>query len=113
MDVADGEGDDTFQITCPLFEYVKKVSVQNENRRVASEVERYLKDPVEDPSNLKLNVLLWWKVNGSKYPILEKIARDVLIVPVSTVAYEFAFSTRHCHSFPTRRSSDLDRKSVV
>ncbi|KAH9650563.1 BED-type domain-containing protein [Citrus sinensis] len=51
---------------------------------------------VDDPSNLKLNVLLWWKVNGSKYPILEKIARDVLVVPVSTVASESAFSTgRH------------------
>ena len=69
--------------------------VQNEGKRVVSEVERYLSDPVEDPSNLKLNVLLWWKVNGSKYPILEKIARDVLAVPVSTVASESAFSTGH------------------
>ncbi|KAH9650294.1 BED-type domain-containing protein [Citrus sinensis] len=73
--------------------YAQKVFVQNEGKRVVSEVERYLSDPVEDPSNLKLNVLLWWKVNGSKYPILEKIARDVLVVPVSTVASEFAFST--------------------
>ncbi|KAH9724210.1 BED-type domain-containing protein [Citrus sinensis] len=71
----------------------RKVFVQNEGKRVVSEVERYLSDPVEDPSNLKLNVLLWWKVNGSKYPILEKIARDVLTVPVSTVAFESAFST--------------------
>ena len=58
-------------------------------------MERYLKDPVEDPSNLKLNVLLWWRVNGSRYPILEKIASDVLSVPVSTVASESAFSTGH------------------
>ncbi|KAH9768773.1 BED-type domain-containing protein [Citrus sinensis] len=71
----------------------EKVFVQNEGKRVVSEVERYLSDPVEDPSNLKLNVLLWWKVNGSKYPILEKIAKDVLVVPVSTVASESAFST--------------------
>ncbi|KAH9672274.1 zinc finger BED domain-containing protein DAYSLEEPER [Citrus sinensis] len=33
------------------------------------------------------------KVNGSKYPILEIIARDVLVVPISTVASESAFST--------------------
>ncbi|KAH9762891.1 BED-type domain-containing protein [Citrus sinensis] len=39
----------------------EKVFVQNEGKRVVSEVERYLNDPVEDPSNLKLNVLLWWK----------------------------------------------------
>ena len=32
-------------------------------------------------------------MNGSRYPILEKIARDVLDVPVSTVASESAFST--------------------
>lgn len=35
-------------------------------------------------------------MNGSRYPILEKIARDVLDVLVSTVASESAFSTgRH------------------
>ncbi|KAH9711305.1 BED-type domain-containing protein [Citrus sinensis] len=88
-----GDGDDIFRVSRPFFGYAQKVFVQNEGKRVVSEVERYLSDPVEDPSNLKLNVLLWWKVNGSKYPILEKIARDVLVVPVSTVASESAFST--------------------
>ncbi|KAH9718599.1 hypothetical protein KPL71_022284 [Citrus sinensis] len=73
--------------------YSPYFTTENEGKRVVSEVERYLSDPVEDPSNLKLNVLLWWKVNGSKYPILEKIARDVLAVPVSTMASESAFST--------------------
>ncbi|KAH9803374.1 BED-type domain-containing protein [Citrus sinensis] len=92
VDVAGGEYDDAFQVSRPFLGYVRKVSVQNESRRVVSEVEMYLKDPVEDPSNLKLNVLLWWRVNGSRYPILEKIARDVLAVPVSTVASESAFS---------------------
>ena len=37
--------------------------------------------------------LLWCKVNSSKYPILSQIARDVLAIPVSTVASESAFST--------------------
>ncbi|KAH9734524.1 putative AC transposase [Citrus sinensis] len=69
---------------------------EDEGKRVVSEVERYLSDPIEDPSNLKLNVFLWWKVNGSKYPILEKITRDVLAVLVSTVASESAFSTGRC-----------------
>ncbi|KAH9705062.1 BED-type domain-containing protein [Citrus sinensis] len=71
--------------------YSSYFTTENEGKSVVSEVERYLSDPVEDPSNLKLNVLLWWKVNGSKYPILEKIARDVLAVPVSTVASESTF----------------------
>ncbi|KAH9801406.1 BED-type domain-containing protein [Citrus sinensis] len=93
VDVVGGECDDAFQVSRPFLGYARKVSVQNESRRVIYEVERYLKDPVEDPSNLKLNVLLWWRVNGSRYPILEKIARDVLAVPVSIVASESAFST--------------------
>ncbi|KAH9780522.1 BED-type domain-containing protein [Citrus sinensis] len=93
VDVGGGEGDDTFRVAHPFLGYARKVSILNESRIVVSEVERYLKDSVENPSNLKLNVLLWWKVNGSSYPILEKIARDVLAVPVSTVASESTFST--------------------
>ncbi|XP_052287357.1 zinc finger BED domain-containing protein RICESLEEPER 2-like [Citrus sinensis] len=56
-----GDGDDIFRVSRPFFGYAQKVFVQNEGKRVVSEVERYLSDPVEDPSNLKLNVLLWWK----------------------------------------------------
>ncbi|KAH9648097.1 Dimer Tnp hAT domain-containing protein [Citrus sinensis] len=93
VDVAGGECDDAFQVARPFLGYARKVCVQNESRRVVSEMQRYLKDPIEDSSNLKLNVLLWWRVNGLRYPILEKIARDVLIVPVSTVAFESTFST--------------------
>ncbi|KAH9678810.1 BED-type domain-containing protein [Citrus sinensis] len=93
VNVAGSECDDAFQVAHPFLGYAKKVSVQNESRRVVSGVEMYLKNPVKDSSNLKLNVLLWWRVNGSRYPILEKIVRDVLVIHVSTVASESAFST--------------------
>ena len=39
-------------------------------------------------------ILNWWKVNFSKYRLLSKVARDVLVIPLSTVAFESAFSTR-------------------
>ena len=39
------------------------------------------------------NILAWWKSNTNKYSILSRLARDVLAVPVSTVASESAFST--------------------
>ena len=78
--------------------------VQNEGKRVISEVEQYLSDLIEDPSNLNLNILLWWKVNGSKYPILEKITRDALVVLISTVASESTFSNG-CHVVDEYRSS--------
>ncbi|VAH14919.1 unnamed protein product [Triticum turgidum subsp. durum] len=39
------------------------------------------------------DVLLWWKQNSSRYPILSKVAKDILTVPVSTVSSESSFST--------------------
>ncbi|KAL0427394.1 UNVERIFIED_CONTAM: putative AC transposase [Sesamum latifolium] len=41
----------------------------------------------------KFDILNWWKVNSYRFSILSKIARDILAVPVSTVASESAFST--------------------
>ena len=40
-------------------------------------------------------------MNSSRYRVLSQIARDVLAIPVSTVAFKYAFSTRGCvlHSF--------------
>ncbi|XP_074367181.1 zinc finger BED domain-containing protein DAYSLEEPER-like [Apium graveolens] len=57
-----------------------------------SELEIYFLDRF-DPQVKELDVLLWWKVNAVKYPILSKMACDVLAVPVSTVSSESAFST--------------------
>ena len=39
------------------------------------------------------DILGWWKVNSMKFPILTKIARDILSAPVSIVASQSAFST--------------------
>jgi hypothetical protein len=39
------------------------------------------------------DILGWWKQNGLKFPTLQKIARDFLAIPISTVASESAFST--------------------
>ena len=38
-------------------------------------------------------ILDWWKVAGTRYPVLRKVARDIYAIPVSTVASESAFST--------------------
>jgi hypothetical protein len=45
-----------------------------------------------ETTNAKFDILNWWKVNSSKFPILAKIARDVLVIPITTVALESAFS---------------------
>lgn len=57
-----------------------------------NEVEEYLLEPLEKRTGT-FDILNWWKVNSSKYPILGLIAKDVLAMPVSTVASESAFST--------------------
>ena len=60
-----------------------------------SEVDQYLSDWCETTTQ-NFNILLWWKVNAPKYPIPTEVARDVLVIPISTIASEFAFSNRGC-----------------
>jgi len=55
------------------------------------EIDRYLATEVILLSR-DFNKLSWWKVNAVKYLILEKIARSLLAIPISTVSSESAFS---------------------
>lgn len=57
-----------------------------------SEIDRYLEDEIEDQTP-SFDILVWWKANSSKYRILSQVEKDVLAIPVSTVASESAFST--------------------
>lgn len=57
-----------------------------------SELEKYLAEDNEDMDK-KINILVWWKDNSNRFPILAPLAHDVLAMPVSTVASESAFST--------------------
>ncbi|XP_031106328.1 zinc finger BED domain-containing protein RICESLEEPER 2-like [Ipomoea triloba] len=59
-----------------------------------TELQVYLSESiVEDDEDATFDVLKWWKGNSERFPILSKMARDVLAVPISTVASESAFST--------------------
>ncbi|KAI3435313.1 uncharacterized protein J3R85_006243 [Psidium guajava] len=57
-----------------------------------SELDKYLEEGCERYCP-DFDILSWWKANSSRYPILSSIARDILAVPISTVASEAAFST--------------------
>ncbi|KAH9786839.1 BED-type domain-containing protein [Citrus sinensis] len=63
------------------------------NEEVKDELDTYLGEKLV-PFNVEeeFDVLAWWKVNGGNYPILSQIARDILTIPVTTVASESAFS---------------------
>jgi len=51
----------------------------------------YLEEPTKDPK-IDLDILEFWKASSMSYPELASMARDLLIIPVSSVASESAFS---------------------
>ncbi|CAL5400885.1 unnamed protein product [Camellia sinensis] len=61
-------------------------------KNVRLELDHYLEDDVL-PRTSGFDVLNWWKANGPKYPTLQAIVRDILVILVSTIASELAFST--------------------
>ncbi|KAG2701851.1 hypothetical protein I3760_06G063300 [Carya illinoinensis] len=67
--------------------------LEGQNNSVFSlDLERYLSDVIE-PKVSEFDILDWWKRNSFRYLILAEIARDILVIPISTVASESAFST--------------------
>jgi len=48
-----------------------------------TEIEQYFLEDVETPSE-NFDILMWWKVNSTKFPIHAEIARDVLAIPITT-----------------------------
>ncbi|KAK2662122.1 hypothetical protein Ddye_000696 [Dipteronia dyeriana] len=75
---------------------------------------RYLEaqfDVVEDKEEFDL--LLWWKTYTYRYPVLSHLARDVLVIPVSTVSSEQAFSTSGRIIEPRRNCLSPDMVEVL
>ncbi|KAK9725202.1 hypothetical protein RND81_05G128400 [Saponaria officinalis] len=75
--------------------FAKYSEVENQGGE-KSELEKYLeaqKVPIKTNAPDNFDILTWWKTNGSTYPILQMIARDILGIPASSVASESAFST--------------------
>lgn len=56
-----------------------------------SELDHYLKENIEVDS-VEFDILRWWKVKSSSFPVLFHMARDILAILFSTVASESAFS---------------------
>ncbi|MED6223420.1 hypothetical protein PIB30_119131 [Stylosanthes scabra] len=56
-----------------------------------NEMDRYLEDEVEDDYK-GFDILRWWRGKAVRYRILSCMARDILAIPVSTVASESVFS---------------------
>ena len=53
------------------------------------EFEQYLADPLVSYSYLEsFDILTWWKENALRYPSVSLMARDILAIPVTSVASE-------------------------
>ena len=65
-------------------------SKKHENARM--EFDHFIDEEVLKRSE-DFDISGWWKSNGLKYHILQRIARNILTIPVTTVASESAFST--------------------
>lgn len=67
--------------------------MQSEEVRIQSQLDTYFAEPVVIRVQFeKLDVLEYWKGNLSKYPELALMARDILSIPITTVASESVFS---------------------
>ncbi|KAF6151968.1 hypothetical protein GIB67_010542 [Kingdonia uniflora] len=59
-----------------------------------SDLQRHLDQiPIKVSSKDTIDLLNWWKTNEGTYPILTVMAQYLLTIPISTIAYESAFST--------------------
>jgi len=70
-------------------EYVLEIPAR---RTCRSKGETYLEEDRIVLDEKKSGLLAWWSANSDKYPILSKIARDVLAMPISTIPLKSAFS---------------------
>ncbi|XP_060216500.1 zinc finger BED domain-containing protein RICESLEEPER 4-like [Lycium barbarum] len=67
----------------------EKYLQEEDNVGNMNDLERYLIDDMEFTKDL--NIVAWWKDASKRYPIVSRIAKDVLTVPISTIAFESSF----------------------
>nr|XP_016512348.1 PREDICTED: zinc finger BED domain-containing protein RICESLEEPER 2-like [Nicotiana tabacum] len=75
-----------------LMQDIKKYKSESGGVDTRIELDKYFGEETEDDTK-EFDVLLWWKLNSARFPILAEMARDVLAVPVSSVVSECSFST--------------------
>ncbi|KAJ4971285.1 hypothetical protein NE237_004384 [Protea cynaroides] len=73
----------------PFFIWAKKRKASASDK---SELDQYLEEPVK-PCVKEYDVMAYWKSCEAQFPYLSRLARDILAVPMSTIASESAFSS--------------------
>ena len=76
------------------------------------ELKYYLRTAPEDRRR-RINTLDWWRSNETQYPVLSRLARDILNVPMSTVASKSAFSQERQQLGDNRHSLGSNAMNVL
>lgn len=74
---------------------------------IDDEIKRYESFPAVSDNT---DVLLWWKSMSSQFPVLSKVARDLLAIPGSSASSERAFSAGG--NMITKKRASLGTKTV-
>lgn len=81
-----------------------------------SDLDTYLSEPTlrEKPGvKVQFDILKWWNVNQSKFPVLSMMAKDILSIPVTTVASEATFSAGKRVIDPKRASMKVETVEML
>ncbi|KAI8554833.1 hypothetical protein RHMOL_Rhmol05G0127400 [Rhododendron molle] len=76
-------------------EYESFIRQSDSIQPVKSDLDIYLEEGVyicQQGMDSQFDALEWWKANSLKYRILSKMARDILSIPITSVASESTFS---------------------
>lgn len=84
------ERNSNFDINSLCISKFKRKKTAKESAEIKNDVDRYLLDHCEAITNEDFDILNWWRINGTKYPILSKLAKDVFAIQMSTMAFESA-----------------------
>ncbi|KAH9622697.1 hypothetical protein KSS87_018283 [Heliosperma pusillum] len=93
-----------------IFRKSSSSSSSSTSSSTAHTITEYLNFDHSNVIGQQPDILTWWRNHSAQFPILSKVARDVLVVPASTVASESAFSAAR-RVLDEKRSS-LDSRTV-
>ena len=90
-------------------------------KKKKSQLDLYLKEPrLSKKKNLKMEVLSWWKENYNRFPMFSVMARDLMSIPITTIASKSSFSigkkiltTYRSHLLPENVEATLCTKSWI
>nr|GEY28754.1 hypothetical protein [Tanacetum cinerariifolium] len=67
--------------------------VKKSSSAQSSNTTRLHEPPLELDDEKDFDILLWWKLNSPRFPIVLKMGKDILSIQISTIAFDSAFST--------------------